>query len=135
VQDRHLDAVRAKALDDTRDDTLLERQVIRYIIHVVAGLTRADGHQGAVRAKPQRENAMVSLAALEGMAQGRAEEGRSEGRSEGGPDPLLAVHVRARLAAWSTRGIHARGPAVSTAPSRVQPLFDQTTRNSPPCPA
>lgn len=52
------------------DDSLLERQVITYIVRTIQTLTTADWRRIAALAKPTREDDMVSLAAQEWMAEG-----------------------------------------------------------------
>lgn len=97
------------------DDSLLERQVVHYIVRVIGRLTKADWRHVAARAKPDREDTMVSLAAQEWKAEGRVEgraegrvEGRAKGRVEGTADSVVTIlearfgavdsHVRERLA-------------------------------------
>ncbi|MBB4265890.1 Rpn family recombination-promoting nuclease/putative transposase [Roseospira visakhapatnamensis] len=84
------------------DDSLLERQVVHYIVRVIGRLTKADWRRVAALAKPDREDTMVSLAAQEWRAEGRVE-GRAEGTVESvimilearfGPvDPHLRAHL------------------------------------------
>jgi len=59
------------------DGTLLERQVVHYIVHVARTLTTEDWRSVVSRARPDKEARMVSLAAEQWMAEGRAE-GRAE---------------------------------------------------------
>ena len=123
------------------DNTLLERQVIRYILHVVARLTGADWHQVAVRAKPQREDAMVSLAAQEWMAQGRQqglEQGLEQGRTEAMRESVAEVlesrfgrlpqATRDRLSALALHDLRPLLARAATAPT-PEAVFDESFRH------
>ena len=79
------------------DDSLLERQVVHYIVRVIGRLTKADWRQVAALAKPDREDTMVSLAAQEWKAEGRVE-GRAEGRVEGRAEGRVEGRAEGRVA-------------------------------------
>ncbi|MBB4284603.1 Rpn family recombination-promoting nuclease/putative transposase [Roseospira goensis] len=118
------------------DESLLEAQVVRYIVAMIGSLTPRDWHRVAALAKPQREEAMVSLAAQEWIAQGRETgfaQGRQEGRQEGRIAVLLAVlearfgpldaGLRRRLAGLTPAEVDALVPRAATA-AHLDDVFD-----------
>ncbi|MBB4264449.1 Rpn family recombination-promoting nuclease/putative transposase [Roseospira visakhapatnamensis] len=123
------------------DGTLLERQVVHYILHVARHLTAADWRAVAARARPNEEETLVSLAAQEWMRQGEAR-GRAEGEARGEARALTRSILRtltarfgvvppalaARVHAVPVADLDALLDRALTAPD-LAAVFDETARH------
>ena len=127
------------------DGSLLERQVVHYIVQVARTLTVADWREVAARARPDGEDAVVSLAAQEWMRQGKAlgvAEGKALGVAEGEVRALMrAIHralvarfgpvpdtIESRLRALSLKELDALLERALTAPD-LDSVFDERARH------
>ena len=80
------DAVLVGIVAALPDGSLLEAQVVRYLLSVLRSITRERWRAVAAAAKPGREDDLVSIAAQEWMTQGKAQgvvEGKAIGVAEG----------------------------------------------------